>query len=100
METYLARNGVETPCSVRDAPSIRGGCAEWGVNPSRSWLGRDAGAGADQPAIVERLGQLHGVRRRALAEVVGDDPQVERAVVALVVADAPDEDLVAAGGVE
>ena len=31
---------------------------------------------ADQAALVEELGDLHRVQRRALAQVVGHDPEV------------------------
>ena len=51
-------------------------------------------------ALDEQLGDLDGVGRGALAQVVGDDPEVERALVAGVAADAADEDVVAAGGVD
>ena len=49
---------------------------------------------------IEQLGELHGIRRRALAQVVGDDPQIERALVAGVAADPPDEHVVAAARVD
>ena len=49
---------------------------------------------------MEQLRQLHGVRRGALAQVVGDDPEVERALVAGVAANPADQDLVAAGGLD
>ena len=53
-----------------------------------------------QAALDEQLGDLDGVGRGALAQVVGDDPEVERALVAGVAADAADEDVVVARGVD
>src|SRR5579875_1872843 len=55
---------------------------------------------AHEPALVQQLGDLDGVRGGALAEVVGDDPEIERALVAAVAADASDEHAVLAGGVD
>ena len=52
--------------------------------------------GAQQAVAHEQLGDLHGVRRRALAQVVGDDPQRERVRIAEVAADAADEHVVLA----
>ncbi len=49
----------------------------------------------EQAALDQQLGDLHGVGGGALAQVVGDDPEVEGALVAGVAADAADEDVVA-----
>ena len=61
-----------------------------------------AAAGRTQPRADEDLGDLDGVRRGALAEVVADDPQRQATTVGdgLVPAYPTDEDLVAAGGVD
>ena len=48
----------------------------------------------------EELGDLHGVQRGALAQVVPDDPEVKAAVVRGVATDAPDEHVVATSGVD
>ncbi len=56
--------------------------------------------GAAEAALDKQLRELHGVGRRALAQVVGDNPHVERALVAGVAADAADEDVVLAGGLD
>src|SRR5207302_8966710 len=54
-----------------------------------------AGPGsAHEPALQQELGQLHGVRRRPLAQVVRDHPHVEAALVRRVAANAADEDIV------
>ena len=53
-----------------------------------------AGRNAHEVALGQELGDLDGVGRGALAQVVADDPQVEAAVVRGVAADAADEDLV------
>src|SRR5262245_63699894 len=50
--------------------------------------------------LDQHLGDLHRVGRGALAEVVGDDPQVQAVGDRRVAADAPDEDLVAALGAQ
>ena len=63
-------------------------------------LGWPARQRSEQAALDQQLGDLHGVRRRALAQVVGDDPEVEGALVAGVAADAADEDVVLAGGLD
>ena len=49
---------------------------------------------------MQQLSHLDRVQRGALAQVVGDDPQVECALVPGVAADAPDEHVVLAGGVD
>ena len=53
----------------------------------------------DETPFVQDLRELHGVRRRALPQVVGDDPQIQRVLVAGVAPNAPDEDLITPGGV-
>src|SRR5439155_21343414 len=57
------------------------------------------GRGPDPASFDERLGDLHGVRRRALAEVVRHDPEGEApvAVDRWILAHPADEDLVRAG---
>ena len=56
-----------------------------------------AGSGTrTRPALDEELGDLDGVRGRALAQVVADDPEVQAALVRGVAADPADEHLVAA----
>src|SRR6476620_1963076 len=55
---------------------------------------------AQQPALDQELRQLDRIGGSALAQVVGDDPDVEGALVAGVAADAADEDVVLAGGVD
>src|SRR4249919_678624 len=47
--------------------------------------------------LVEQLRHLDGVGRRALAQVVADDPEVEAALMRGVAADPADQDLVSAG---
>src|SRR4029078_9516131 len=54
--------------------------------------------GAEQAALDQELSELDGVGGGALAEVVGDDPEVEGALVAGVAADAADVDAVLCGG--
>ncbi|SOO23411.1 hypothetical protein XFF6991_280070 [Xanthomonas phaseoli pv. phaseoli] len=49
--------------------------------------------------LCDQFGQLHGVERGALADVVGDDPQVQATRVREVFADATDEHRILAGGV-
>ncbi len=51
---------------------------------------------ADQIAFDERLGDLHRVGGRTLAQVVADHPQAERAGMRVIVADPAHEHLVAA----
>ena len=51
-------------------------------------------------SLDQELGNLHGVGRGALAQVVAGEPEVEGALLVGVAADAADEDVVAAGGVE
>ena len=58
----------------------------------------DRGARADEPARVQLLGELDGVGRRALAQVVRDHPHLQPALVRGVAAQAADEDVVVAGG--
>src|SRR3954452_12643893 len=53
---------------------------------------------AHQAARVQDLGDLHGVRRRALEQVVADDPHLQPARMRRIAPQTPDEDLVAAGG--
>ena len=77
------------PGSGARIPSDSGARHRRRAMPPRS---RRAG---EQAALVQQLGELHGVRGGALAQVVGDDPHVQRALVAGVAADAPDEHLVA-----
>ena len=69
--------------------------------PLRVVRRRTAGRRRPDPAALdEGFGELDGIRRRALAEVVADDPEGDAAVVLdrEVLPDAPDEDLVAARG--
>ena len=54
---------------------------------------------AHEVALGEQLGDLDGVGRGALAQVVADDPEVEAALVRGVAADPADQHLVAPGGV-
>ena len=63
---------------------------------------KDHLARAEQPVAERQLGDLHGVRRGALAQVVRDYPEREALRPAEVAADAADEHLVAAppGGLE
>ena len=53
--------------------------------------------GASVLLCGHELGELDGVERGALQEVVADDPEVEALRVTEVLADAADDDLVAAG---
>ena len=65
----------ERPAAAHRARAA-GGHAEPAAAPRRRLDAR-----AHQAALVQQLGELDGVRRGALAQVVGDDPQVERALV-------------------
>ena len=65
------------------------------ASPRPTWP--SSGGGADEAALVQQLGDLHGVQRGALEQVVADDEEVQRVRVAEVAADAADGDLVAAG---
>ena len=80
----LARRAQQEPIVVDDER-----------RPVRAASGR-----AQQAAHVQQLGQLDGVGGRALAQVVAHDPEVQAALVRGVAADAPDQHVVAAGGVE
>src|ERR1700689_4093895 len=47
--------------------------------------------GGDQLAVDQRFGDLNGVERGALAQVVGNDPHRQPVLHRRVLADAPDE---------
>src|SRR5690606_25736791 len=51
----------------------------------------------DQAALKQELRDLHGVERRTLAQVVGDDPQIEAVLDRRILADTADIGQVLAG---
>src|SRR3984885_15715908 len=63
----------------------------------RRRLRRTRIAPVEQPALDQDLGDLNGVGRGTLAQVVAHDPHAERPRMRLVAADAADEHLVPAG---
>src|SRR4051794_15413553 len=75
--------------------SLRVRGSRWGAGETS-----DGAGDADQAALVQDLGDLHGVGGRALEEVVADHPHLQPARMAGVAAQAPDEHLVATGAGE
>src|SRR5882762_3684003 len=67
-----------TPSAISPCSFCKGSC------------GRRRALDPKPPALVKQLGQLDGVRGGALAQVVGDDPDIERSLVAGIAADSPD----------
>ncbi len=98
------------PCAVCGQPSAYGTRVLWAARTDDGPSGgrrRDGGpvlcavsAAATSPRSSERLGDLHGVERGALAQVVADDEQRQAVLDASVTADAADEGGVPAGGLE
>src|SRR4051794_40533851 len=88
-ETWSVFTAIVKPSRTRVLPTAGGG-----ANTARSG-GRPR---ADEAAGVELLGELDGVRRRPLAQVVRDDPHLEAALVRGVAPEPADEDVVVARG--
>src|SRR5690554_4936197 len=71
------------------------GCAVVGSSPLPTGEGSDRDASVprrrlDGPGLVQQLGDLDGVEGRALAQIVGDDPQRQAVLDRVVLADARD----------
>ena len=91
---------LRTACPATSAPAtISAAEAIAAIKPGYAAKEVDAGRHPDQVALGEQLSDLDGVRRRALAQVVADDPEVETALVRGVAPDPADEHLVAPGDV-
>uniref|UniRef100_A0A0N5A007 LigA n=1 Tax=Parastrongyloides trichosuri TaxID=131310 RepID=A0A0N5A007_PARTI len=85
----IAERGVQRP--PPDGPSA-------GTPGART--PRSAARRGDDAGLVQQLGDLHGVQRRALAQVVGHDPQVQAVLDRRVLADARHIDGVLARSVD
>ena len=91
----LGRDGLERRSALGLGHAVASASSRSGIR-----AGAPDGGGPDPVALAEDLGDLDGVGRGALAQVVRDDPEGEPAAVRdrHVAPDPPDEDLVAPGG--
>ena len=89
--TRSSRPRPRTTAHARSGSSAsRSALSRWSSRPARSMRTAALELSSTQ-ACKQHLGHLHAVQRRALAQVVAGDPEVERARLRRVLAHAPDE---------